>query len=268
MTPSLTSKIQLFITTLLSALAVHAESFTFVQMCDTQLGMGGYEHDVRAFELAVKKINALQPDFVVICGDLVSKPDQKSFTDFKRIRSGFAIPCHCAAGNHDIGNKPSAKSLDTYRKTIGNDYYSFEHKGRMFIVVNTGLWKAPLEVETEKHDEWLRKTLDQAQLNQQPVFIVGHYPLYVKTSDEEENYYNLPPDKRSKLLALFKEKGVEAYLAGHTHTSIFNNYEGIQLVNGETTSRNFDQRPLGFRLWHVSTTKTTHEFIPLEAPNK
>ena len=46
-------------------------SFTFAQICDTQLGMGGYEHDVKTFKTAVAQINALKPDFAVICGDLV-----------------------------------------------------------------------------------------------------------------------------------------------------------------------------------------------------
>ena len=31
--------------------------FSFAQMCDTQLGMGGYEHDVKTFGLAVDPIN-------------------------------------------------------------------------------------------------------------------------------------------------------------------------------------------------------------------
>src|SRR5437588_11592772 len=39
------------------------QPFTFVQMCDPQLGMGGYEADVARFKQAVKQINALKPDF-------------------------------------------------------------------------------------------------------------------------------------------------------------------------------------------------------------
>ena len=42
------------------------EPFSFVQLCDTQLGMGGYEHDIRSFEQAVKQINEIHPDLVVI----------------------------------------------------------------------------------------------------------------------------------------------------------------------------------------------------------
>ena len=35
-------------------------------------------------------------------------------------------------------------------------------------------------------------------------------------------------------------------------------------MNGEVTSKSFDRRPLGFRLWTVeSLTSAKHEFIPL-----
>jgi len=38
------------------------------------------------------------------------------------------------------------------------------------------------------------------------------------------------------------------------------------LVNGETTSKNFDKRPMGFRIWHVGETRPyRHEFISLES---
>ncbi len=242
-----------------------AEPFTFVQMCDTQLGMGGYEHDVNSFKQAVKQINTLEPDFVVICGDLVDKADEESFADFKQIKTGLAVPCYCAAGNHDIGNKPTAASLERYRQVVGKDYYSFEHKGYTFVVANTSLWKAPVDGESEKHDVWFKDTLKTASEKGSPVFVIAHYPLYITEPGEREDYFNLPVEKREELLALFKHHGVVAVLAGHTHRTIVNDYRGIQLVNGETTSKNFDERPLGFRLWHVGGERPfKHEFVPVE----
>lgn len=241
------------------------KSFTFVQICDTQLGFGGYEHDKNSFKQAVAQINVLKPDFVVICGDLVGHPKDKSFSDFKRIRDGLTMPCYCAAGNHDVGRKPTSASLKRYRKVIGKDYYSFEHKGYTFVVTNTQLWKAPLKDESEKHNAWVRQTLKEARRKRSPVFVVAHYPLYTKRPDEEDNYYNLPLDTRKELLTLYEECGVVAVLAGHTHRTIINSYKGIQLVNGEATSKNFDKRPLGFRLWKVaSPTAAKHEFVPLK----
>ena len=239
--------------------------FSFVQMCDTQLGMGGYEHDVRTFELAVDQLNKLKPDFVLICGDLVQKADDKSFADFKRIKSGFKIPCYCAAGNHDVENKPTVETLKKYREKIGKDYFTVEHKGYTFVVANTQLWKAPVAGESEKHDAWFRGALESAKAKGSPVVVVTHYPLFVKQPDEKEGYYNIAPAKRKELLALFEENGVVAMLAGHTHKLVVNEYKGIQMVNGETTSKNFDKRPMGFRMWRAAEGgKLSHEFMKLE----
>lgn len=240
-------------------------AFKFVQLCDTQLGFGGYGHDLKAFRQAVRQINAAKPDFVVICGDLVDVHDEKSFADFIEIKAGLTVPCHCAPGNHDVGNNPTPESLQYYRDVIGKDYYSFEHKGYLFAVVNTQLWKTPIKGESEKHDSWLDRTLQTASDKSQGVVIVGHHPLFIKKPDESEAYYNLPPAKRRELLSLFEQHGVVAVLGGHTHKFMANEYKDIQLVNGETTSRNFDGRPRGFRIWQLAGPRPfKHEFIPLK----
>ena len=148
--------------------ASRSQPFTFVQLCDPQLGMGGYEHDKATFRQAVLQINQLQPDFVVLCGDLVQDANPTSFTDFKTIQAAFKVPCHIVPGNHDVGGTPTRKSLQTYREVIGQDYYSIEHKGSVFVFVNTQLWKAPVAGETEKHDTWLRHTLETATGKKRP----------------------------------------------------------------------------------------------------
>ena len=245
--------------------ASESQTFTFVQICDTQLGMGGYEHDVKAFKQAVAQINQLEPDFVVICGDLVHTASEKSFADFQKIKAGLNVPCYCVSGNHDVGNEPSLKSLQYYRKTVGKDYYTFEHKGYVFVIVNTQLWKSPLKDESERHDAWLEATLRAAADKKKRIFVLGHYPLFLKAPDEAEEYMNLPLAKRKQLLSLFEKRGVVAVLGGHVHRLIINDYRGMQLVNGETTSKNFDKRPFGFRVWHVTDTRPfKHDFVSLE----
>ncbi|NQU45050.1 metallophosphoesterase, partial [bacterium] len=238
--------------------------FTFAQVCDTQLGYGGYEHDVESFRQAVRQINALHPDFVVICGDLVHSPNEKSFAEFNAIKAGLRMPCHCAPGNHDLGNQPTRESLDLYRRAVGRDYYSFEHKDRRFVVVNTQMWKAPLAGESEKQDAWLVENLNSAARGKTPVFIIGHIPLFVERPVEEENYMNLPLIKRESLLQLFASRGVVAMVGGHTHKLLINTYQGIQIVHGETTSKNFDKRPFGFRIWYVDGMgPVRQDFVPL-----
>ena len=243
------------------------EAFTFIQMCDTQLGMGGYEHDVKTFELAVKQINVLNPDFVVICGDLVHNASDSSYADFNRIMSNFKMPCYPAPGNHDVGNKPNDTTLNYYRKTIGKDYYTFENNEYSFIITNTQLWKIAVENESQRHHKWFKKTLDSIGSTESKTIVIGHYPIFLDNPDEKEVYFNLPLDIRMEILTLLKNNNVKAYLSGHKHETIINLHNNIQFVSGETTSKNFDKRPLGFRLWEVTKDTLMHKFVPLKLEN-
>ena len=242
------------------------EPFSFVQLCDPQLGFGlvSYEVDMDNFRQAVVQINELKPDFVVICGDLVTTADAQSFADFNSIKDGFQMPCYCAPGNHDVGNAPTLQSLQFYRDNIGEDYYAFEHKGTSFIIVNTQLWKSPLQGVSEAHDAWFEGRLHIASHVSHQIFVVGHHPLFLSTPGEADQYYNIPTSKRTEVLGLLDQYDVAAILGGHTHKLILNDYNGTQLVNSETTSQNFDGRPFGFRLWNVDGGVPTHQFIPLD----
>ena len=252
------------------------EYFTFVQVSDTQLGFGasGYAQDVANFELAVEQINALGPDFVVICGDLVNDSgDSQAWIDFERIMAGLTMPCYCVAGNHDVWNVPTSQSLQNYRDLIGQDYYAFEHKGLTFIVVNTQLWKSPLAGETEAQDLWFAAALGTASGKGNPIVVAGHHPLYLTSPDEADEYYNLPLAKRTELLGLFETHGVIAYLSGHKHDNVVNDYMGIQLVTTASTSKNAwntdlgGMAPFGYRVWHVGgTDRLAHEYVELANP--
>ncbi len=240
------------------------EAFRFVQLCDPQLGMGGYEHDVETFQLAVDQINALDPDFVVICGDLVHDASDSTYSDFLSIKKGFTMPCYLAPGNHDVGNVPNDTTLAYYRNTVGADYYDFSHKGYAFVVANTQLWKADVEGESDKHDLWFKETLAVKGKGEFPLIVIGHIPLYLEHSEEEEQYSNFPMEKRKEMLELFERYAVLAYLTGHTHRTIIHQYKSTQLVTGETSSKNFDKRPMGYRLWEVSPDTMKHHFVAIQ----
>lgn len=247
------------------------ETFRFVQMSDAQFGFGeSYDDDINTFRQAVRQINDLRPDFVVNCGgDLgITTTDHSAFDDFNRIRAQLDMPSYCAVGNHDlIEDQPSPGNLEIYRRLMGKDYYSFDHKGHAFIVVNTQLWKRPAsaEAEAESQDEWFTKALHSASDQGRPVFVVGHIPLFRKDVEEDEDPFVLPRPKRKSVLTLFERHGVVAMLSGHTHSFMANEHKGIQLVTCETTSRNHDGRPLGFRVWRVTGTEPpTHEFVAVE----
>jgi len=224
------------------------EPFSFIQICDPQLGMGGYEHDVATLGQALQQVNELDVDFVIFCGDLVHHANEDSYADFKSITSGLNIPFYCVPGNHDVGMVPNDTTLAFYRSTMGEDYFSFQHKGVSFIFTNSQLWKTDIGEESQRHDLWFNQTLTNKDSAERTI-VIGH----------------LPPEKRERLLETFSKNNVGAYLSGHKHEVIINNFKGIQLVTGESTSKNFDKRPMGFRKWEVSADTLFHSFVALEA---
>ncbi len=240
------------------------QGFTFVQLCDPQIGFRDYDAELGRLRQATRQINEIRPDFTVVCGDLVNRADETSFRDFKAAGALLNAPLHCAPGNHDIGNTPTPASLATYRQFMGRDYYSFAHQGFVFVVANTQLWKAEVAGESEKHDAWFKQTLQAAARKRQPVVVVCHYPPFEQAPGEPEAYFNLAVEKRTELLDLFKRCGVVAVLVGHAHKTLLLEYGGIPIVASETTSENFDKRPFGFRVWRIGKNQPPrHEFVPL-----
>ena len=77
------------------------------------------------FELAVKAVNALDVDWVVVCGDLVNNGnDDQAVADFKRIAAAFT--CDDCAHNYppsaDVLACPACGSLRV-RLTAGDEFY-------------------------------------------------------------------------------------------------------------------------------------------------
>lgn len=239
------------------------EEFSFIQVCDPQLGMGGYAHDVGTLVQAVAQINEMNCDFVVFAGDLVHHASDSAFDRFLSIIGELDIPFYLVPGNHDVGNIPNDSTLSYYREKLGADYYTFTHGGYAFVMVNSQLWKNHIGEESDLQQTWLEHTLDSLREDQKPIVVVGHHPMFIAQVDEEEQYSNLPAEKREELLNLFAVNNVKAYLSGHRHETLVNRFKDIQLVTGETTSKNFDNRPTGFRLWNVSADTVMHRFIPV-----
>ena len=246
-------------------------SFTFAQLCDPQLGMGGYEDDKARFAQAVSQINELKPNFALVCGDLVDRPDDQSYGDIMELMKGLDIPCYWVPGNHDLLFEPydhelgisQKESLRRYREALGDDYFSFSHQRVRFVCVNTQLWFSPVADESEKQDRWLRSVFKDARENEENIYVVGHHPLFLVDPDEEDGYYNIPTAKRTELLKLFSTHEVRAFLSGHTHRPILNAHGSMELVAGEPTSVAF-RGQLGFRLWEVSGMgQSVNNLVPL-----
>jgi 3',5'-cyclic AMP phosphodiesterase CpdA len=112
---------------LLTAREKAAKPYFFIQLTDPQFGMAdknkSFTRETEWYEKAVREINRLKPEFVVITGDLVN--DQKNasqIAEFKRITALISkkIPVWYTPGNHDIGNLPDSTSIAEFIRNYGS----------------------------------------------------------------------------------------------------------------------------------------------------
>jgi 3',5'-cyclic AMP phosphodiesterase CpdA len=212
---------------LLSIAARAAEPFFFIQLSDPQFGMftsnKDFAQETANFEFAVATINRLRPAFVVITGDLVNKPgDAAQIGEFHRIvgKVDSAIPVHNVAGNHDIENVPTPATIATYTNQFGADHYTLQHGNFTGIVLNSSVIHSPQQTTNQlaEQERWLRTELARARDgNPRHIVIFQHHPWFLKTAAEPDQYFNIPTERRTNYLALFREFGVKYLFSGHYH---------------------------------------------------
>ncbi len=251
------------------------ESFHFIQMADTQLGMidqgddgNNFTAETRMIERVMRQINAMKPSpaFVVNCGDLTNLPAHESQIDeYKRLMGLLSpgIPYYNVSGNHDFTGNPSPENLAFYRGTFGPDRYSFELYGRRFIVLNSTLMKFAAECRDEADAQmaWLRESLAGAPSTGSPVVFM-HHPFFDNDIDEPDGYHSITKADRRLYLDLFADHGVAAVFSGHRHTTIpENDYRGVALINTNALCNSFDDHA-GLRVVTVTPETVRHAFYP------
>lgn len=241
------------------------DTLRIAHLTDPQLGFGkgGFDDDLDAFRLEIEHVNALDPDLVVIAGDMVNRMDSTSIARFLEAAKAIEAPLVYTPGNHDISEPPSPKGLKKYRDAFGPDFSVTDAKGRTLIAFNSLLMRGGPADEVEAHLSKLRRALAEAKAKGSPVILMCHVPPFDKDIDEDDAYFNLPRAHRRQLFDMMADAGAFVWLCGHTHTTRSRSFAGIAVLNPENTSRNFDGRPRGFRLLTIAPDNSfTWDFIP------
>ena len=237
--------ILLFAADILTASCVSSQPFRFVQMTDPQLGFldttAAYRQTDSLFRAAARQANGLGADLVVITGDLVNDPsDALQDSLFRAGVARLEPPVYLLPGNHDVLGQPY---------TRGPEQFSFRHKGCSFIGLNSN---AP-------DKEWLRQQL-QAARGSRFIFVFLHCPVIRERADEPEDYFNFPVEQRMEFLNLFKEYGVSAVFAGHTHMDYYTEWEGIRMYAAGPVGNPLGRGQSGFLVIDVGKDDFTVQF--------
>jgi 3',5'-cyclic AMP phosphodiesterase CpdA len=239
------------IAVLLLTACENRSTLTVAHLCDPQLGFGkdGFAADSARFEQEIRQVNELSPDMVIIAGDMVNDiRDEYAVSTIVKLIAKIQPPVVLTPGNHDLPDPVTADGLAYYRAVFGNDFSYTECKGWAIVSANSQLWRDAPEEEKEAHQQKLLQTLQEAKKKKQSVVLLTHVPPFVVSADEKDEYFNLPLSVRKELLDMAADCGVVVWLSGHTHKTSQRTYANFSILNGETTSVNFDNHSAGFRL--------------------
>jgi len=249
--------------------------FFVIQVTDPQFGMyesdKGFSKETELYEKAVEAINKLNPDFVVLTGDLINKKDDREqITEFKRITAKIKkeIPVYYSPGNHDIGQPTTQQDIDNFIADYGHDRFSFKHKKSLFIGINTCLIKSNTPGLEEAQFEWLRTELTKGK-KAKNIVLFTHYPFFINSFDEPDAYFNISIETRKRYLTLFKEYGVDAVFAGHLHNNGFGKYGDMQMITTSAVGKPLGKVQSGIRVIKVYPDRVESVYYTLnEIPEK
>ncbi|KAM9716308.1 serine/threonine-protein phosphatase CPPED1 [Menidia menidia] len=267
--------------------------FCFIQAADPQLGLmkawkcgdcdeagDEWAEEVELTKQAVEAVNQLRPKprFMVLCGDLVHAMPGTSFKeaqerDLKAALRGTdpSIPLVFVSGNHDLGNTPTPSTVEQYCSTWGDDYFSFWVGGVLCLVLNSQLFydASACPQQKEAQETWLEAQLSRASsASAEPkpkhILVFQHIPLYLKSPDEENDYFNLQTEVRHVLLDKFKKAGVKAVFSGHYHRNAGGCHGGLDMVVSSAIGCQLGEDTHGMRVVVVTADSITHRYYSLE----
>ena len=235
-----------------------APTITIAHCCDPQLGFGNdadpetaYQNDLGKLAKEIENLNKIKPDVVFFAGDMTHQVREIE-RDWPRMLPKIEAPIIVAPGNHDVPEPVTQGKLDAFCKVFKKEYDSVAINGWKIITINSQYCRPTDSVALyDTQVSWFQKELESAKEEGLRVIVGSHIPPFVKTLDEKDEYFNFPTNLRKTYLDYLVANGTLFYLAGHTHTTLERDYLGIPILNGETTSRNFDSRPYGFRLLKI-----------------
>ena len=228
-------------------------SFSFVFMTDIHL-----QPELNApqgFKHAMDSVNSLNPDFVITGGDLIMDALGQSYERsdslynlYQEMIPQLKMPVYNTLGNHEIYGIYKESGADVnhpeygekmYEKRLGKSYYSFDHKGWKFIIMNS------IE-DTRKSSyigwvnsiqmNWIKQELDNTP-KETPIVISTHIPFITAF---KQKYYgstlmndsSLVVANSKEVIDLFKNHNLKLVLQGHLHTIEDVYIDGIHFITG------------------------------------
>ena len=159
------------------------EAFHFAVVADRT---GGARPGV--FEEAIRKLNLLQPEFVMSVGDLIQgystdRPQIDSqWNEFEGLIKKLEMPFFYVPGNHDCSNPEMTKA---WKERFGRTYYSFVYRGVLFVCLNSQ--DPEMHHIGDAQAKWLEDTL-AAHKDVRWTLVFLHSPLWEEAFSKDRGW--------------------------------------------------------------------------------
>jgi 3',5'-cyclic-AMP phosphodiesterase len=262
------------------ALAPAQESFTFLFFTDTHLQpeLNG----VIGTDMAFKKGRTIKADFAINGGDHIfdalAVPKKRSlslFDMYDKSQQDLGLKVYHTIGNHDVcGVYPASEMAEDdpqygkklFEDRMGKTYYSFDHKGHHFVVLDSIGITADRAYEGRVDDaqlKWL--AADLAALNPEtPVIVSVHIPLvtgylaYLPETPIPPPHHGLSVANANQVLDIFAGHNVIGVLQGHIHVNEMVLWKGVPYTTSGAVCGNW---------WHGTHLGTPEGFTVVTVAN-
>jgi Icc protein len=272
-------------------------SFLFVTDCHLQPELNASQGCDQCF----KKARTIKSDFVLQGGDhifdglQVSRLRASSLYDlYGKTEQDLGVKVYHTLGNHDCFGVSSSSGVaesdplygkKMFEERFGKTYYSFDHKGVHFIVLDSIGITSDRAYEGRVDGaqlDWLKSDLGGLPPST-PIIVAIHIPLvtafysYVPVPDQEPKHHGLSVANAYEVIALFEGHNVLGVLQGHTHINERVMWKGVPYVTSGAVCGNWWHgtrmgTPEGFTVVRVeqgklSTSYETYGFRTVDPQN-
>ena len=186
--------------------------------------------DEEIFINAVTEINNLQPDMVILTGDITEHGYYKEFQQATRYLEMFEAPLFAVPGNHDARNL----GYQTFEELIGEKSWKLTMDDNFTVI---GLDSSiPDEnrghIGTPQH-MWLEHQLDECVINENfSIIVLHHHVVPIPQTGRERNVLSDAGD----ILKTLTTHEVDLVLSGHKHVPNIWKINDTVIVNAGSIS--------------------------------
>ncbi|MCU1459399.1 MAG: Calcineurin-like phosphoesterase [Actinomycetia bacterium] len=170
---------------------------------------------------AIEEINRLDPDAVLVKGDLTDQGTEIEYRWFLDAYSTLGPRMRHMRGNHDAMRTTSIAS--------GETPFAIELPGVTLAVLDTVVPGADSGQLDAGQLAWLD---DLARGAANPVLVFGHHhPWEPGSEDRNDDYFGIHPDGSEGLVAVIaRNESIAGYFAGHTHRNRVRHFDAARGV--------------------------------------